>query len=181
VARTHKRASCALSLFTSLVRIIQGGGGILHTTYHTTHTTIAERRAEESHWRQMRQRVARRPEEASGRRKRPLPVSRFFFFLSHVMHTHKRAERRARNIAGAEAPAVARRPEVASREKNLAAAGIRRFFFVFGRKTCEVCGQFGHTRELCSVCLLLRFVSFCFWCILFNIRLIPRKLRGSSP
>jgi len=43
-------------------------------------------------------------------------------------HTHKRAERRARNIAGAEALAVARRPEVASREKKPAAAGIRRFF-----------------------------------------------------
>jgi len=50
-------------------------------------------------------------------------------FLSHVIqHTHKRAERRARNIAGAEALAVARRPEVASREKDPAAAGIRRFF-----------------------------------------------------
>ena len=36
--------------------------------------------------------------------------------ISHVIHTHKRAERRARNIAGAEALAVARRPEVASRE-----------------------------------------------------------------
>jgi len=43
-------------------------------------------------------------------------------------NTHKRAGRRARNIAGAEALAVARRPEVASREKNPAAAGIRRFF-----------------------------------------------------
>ena len=40
----------------------------------------------------------------------------------------KRAEHRARNIAGAEALAVARRPEVASREKNPAAAGMRRFF-----------------------------------------------------
>jgi len=52
----------------------------------------------------------------------------FCFLISHVIHTHKRAERRARNIAGAEALAVARRPEVASREKNPAAAGIRRFF-----------------------------------------------------
>jgi len=53
----------------------------------------------------------------------------FFFFISHVIqHTHKRAGRRARNIVGAEALAVARRPEVASREKNPAAAGIRRFF-----------------------------------------------------
>jgi len=40
-------------------------------------------------------------------------------------NTHKRAGRRARTIAGAEALAVARRPEVASREKNPAAAGIR--------------------------------------------------------
>ena len=48
--------------------------------------------------------------------------------ISHVTHTHKRAERKARNIAGAEALAVARRPEVASSEKNPAAAGIRRFF-----------------------------------------------------
>jgi len=38
------------------------------------------------------------------------------------------AERRARNIAGAEALAVARRPEEASREKKTAAAGIERFF-----------------------------------------------------
>jgi len=51
-------------------------------------------------------------------------------------HTHKRAERRARNIAGAEALAVARRPEVASREKNPAAAGIRRFF-PFSKKSKE--------------------------------------------
>jgi len=43
-------------------------------------------------------------------------------------NTHKRTGRRARNIAGAEALAVARRLEVASREKNPAAAGIRRFF-----------------------------------------------------
>jgi len=49
-------------------------------------------------------------------------------YLSCHTHAHKRAERRARNIAGAEALAVARRPEVASREKNPAAAGIRRFF-----------------------------------------------------
>ena len=47
--------------------------------------------------------------------------------ISHVIHTHTRAERRARNIAGAEALAVARRLEVASREKKTAAAGIRRF------------------------------------------------------
>ena len=46
----------------------------------------------------------------------------------NIQHTHKRAGRRARNIAGAEALAVARRREVASREKNPAAAGIRRFF-----------------------------------------------------
>jgi len=39
-----------------------------------------------------------------------------FFYLSCHTHVHKRAERRARNIAGAEALAVARRPEVASRE-----------------------------------------------------------------
>jgi len=52
----------------------------------------------------------------------------FFFYLSWHTHVHKSAERRARNIAGAEALAVARRPEVASREKNPAAAGIRRFF-----------------------------------------------------
>jgi len=55
----------------------------------------------------------------------------FSLSLSHVIqHTHKRAGRRARSIAGAEALAVARRPEVASREKNPAAAGIgiRRFF-----------------------------------------------------
>ena len=51
-----------------------------------------------------------------------------FVYLSCHTHTHKRAERGARNIAGAEALAVARRPEVASREKNPAAAGIRRFF-----------------------------------------------------
>jgi len=49
-------------------------------------------------------------------------------YLSCITQTHTRAERRARNIAGAEALAVARRPEVASREKNPAAAGIRRFF-----------------------------------------------------
>jgi len=49
-------------------------------------------------------------------------------YLSCHTHVHKSAERRARNIAGAEALAVARRPEVASREKNPAAADIRRFF-----------------------------------------------------
>ena len=62
-------------------------------------------------------------------------------FISHVIHTkgmslspythihkRKRAERRAINIAGAEALAVARRPEVASRGGNPAAAGMRRFF-----------------------------------------------------
>jgi len=50
----------------------------------------------------------------------------FFFtlFISHVIHTHTRAERRARNIAGAEALAVARRPEVASREKKPAAIAV---------------------------------------------------------
>jgi len=53
----------------------------------------------------------------------------FFFYLSCHTPAHKRAERKARNIAGAEALAVARRPEVASREKNPAAAGIRRFSF----------------------------------------------------
>jgi len=37
-----------------------------------------------------------------------------------------------RNIAGAEALAVARRPEEASRERNLAAAGIERFFSLRG-------------------------------------------------
>jgi len=52
----------------------------------------------------------------------------FFYYLSCHTHTHKRAERRARNIAGAEALAVARRPEVASREKKTAAAGIRSSF-----------------------------------------------------
>jgi len=52
----------------------------------------------------------------------------FFFYLSCHTPTRKRAERRARNIAGAEALAVARRPEVASREKNPVAAGIGRFF-----------------------------------------------------
>jgi len=38
------------------------------------------------------------------------------------------AERRARNSVGAEALAVARRPEEASREKKTAAAGIERLF-----------------------------------------------------
>ena len=51
-------------------------------------------------------------------------------YLSCHTHVHKSAERRARNIAGAEALAVARRPEVASREKNPAAAGIRRGSFL---------------------------------------------------
>jgi len=57
-------------------------------------------------------------------------VAFFFFFFNlswHTTHT-TRAERRARNSAGAEALAVARRPEEASREKNPAAAGIERFF-----------------------------------------------------
>ena len=52
----------------------------------------------------------------------------FSVYLSCHTHAHKRAERRARNIVGAEALAVARRPEVASREKKTAAAGIRRLF-----------------------------------------------------
>jgi len=51
--------------------------------------------------------------------------------MSYNSH-HKRRERRARNIAGAEALAVARRPEEASREKNPAAAGIERFFSLRG-------------------------------------------------
>ena len=38
---------------------------IVNPSYHTTHTTKAERRAEEPLWRQRRQRVARRPEAAS--------------------------------------------------------------------------------------------------------------------
>jgi len=48
----------------------------------------------------------------------------FFLFISHVIQLkhHKRREPRARNIAGAEALAVARRPEEASRERNPAAA-----------------------------------------------------------
>jgi len=39
----------------------------------------------------------------------------FLCYISFHTHVHKRAERRARNIAGAEALAAARRPEVASR------------------------------------------------------------------
>jgi len=67
---------------------------------------------------------------ASDHRSREIFFKSFFFFSnSHVIqHIHNRAGRIARNIAGAEALAVARRPEVASREKNPAAAGIRRFF-----------------------------------------------------
>jgi len=58
-------------------------------------------------------------------------------FISHVIQLehHKRREPRARrNIAGAEALAVARRPEEASRERNPAAAGIEseRFFSLRG-------------------------------------------------
>jgi len=49
------------------------------------------------------------------------------YLSCHTTHT-TRAERRARNSAGAEALAVARRPEEASREKKTAAAGIERFF-----------------------------------------------------
>jgi len=53
----------------------------------------------------------------------------FSFFISHVIQLyHKRREPGARNIAGAEALAVARRPEEASRERTPAAAGIERFF-----------------------------------------------------
>jgi len=50
--------------------------------------------------------------------------------ISHVIQLkhHIRRELRARNIAGAEALARARRPEEASRERNPAAAGIERFF-----------------------------------------------------
>jgi len=47
--------------------------------------------------------------------------------MSYNSH-HKGIERRARNSAGAEALAVARRPEEASRETKSAAAGIERFF-----------------------------------------------------
>jgi len=66
----------------------------------------------------------------------PPVVSFFFFLISHVIqHTHKRSGRRARNIAGAEALAVARRPEVALRENNPAAAGIRWFFPLFLKLT----------------------------------------------
>jgi len=43
-------------------------------------------------------------------------------------------ERRARNSAGAEALAVARRPGEASREKKPAAAGIERFFSLKGSR-----------------------------------------------
>jgi len=66
-------------------------------------------------------------------------IACFLFFFVHLSchtHVHKRAERRARNIAGAEALVVARRPEVASREKNPAAAGIRRVF-PLSKKTKE--------------------------------------------
>ena len=39
--------------------------GVYILSYHTTHTTKAGRRAGESHWRRRRQRLARRPEDAS--------------------------------------------------------------------------------------------------------------------
>ena len=45
--------------------------------------------------------------------------------MSYNSDTTKRREPRARNIAGAEALAVARRPEEASRERNPAAAFSR--------------------------------------------------------
>jgi len=56
----------------------------VHPSYHTTHTTKAERRAEESHWRQRRQRVANRPTVASKDKTRPLPVSKVFFLESQA-------------------------------------------------------------------------------------------------
>jgi len=64
------------------------------------------------------------------------PFFVFFVYLSCHTHAHKRAERRTRNIAGAEALAVARRPEIASREKNPADAGIRRFFPLRNKVPC---------------------------------------------
>jgi len=48
--------------------------------------------------------------------------------LIHTYTKEKEQSAEREHIAGAEALAVARRPEVASRGKNPAAAGMRRFF-----------------------------------------------------
>jgi len=62
----------------------------------------------------------------------------FIFFISHIIQlTLQEQSAEPRNSAGAEALAVARRPEEASREKNPAAAGIERLFSVkcsYGRQ-----------------------------------------------
>jgi len=57
----------------------------------------------------------------------------FFYFFSHIIQlTPQQQSAESGNSAGAEALAVARRPEEASREKDLAAAGIERFFSLKG-------------------------------------------------
>ena len=60
-------------------------------------------------------------------------LSKSIFCVYLACHTNTTtAERRARNSAGAETLAVARRPEEESREKKTAAAGIERFFSLKG-------------------------------------------------
>jgi len=62
---------------------------------------------------------------------------RFLLFISRIIQlTPKQQSAESRNSAGAEALAVARRPEEASREKKTAAAGIERFSFSFRSGQC---------------------------------------------